>query len=135
MTQDQDASLCINFPLLYRDRNGDARKTCMAFGFEVGSGWFDIIWELSLKLENFLKHNPDFSECRAFQVKEKFGTLRFYLEGPYSDLMEAYIRDAEIKSAHVCETCGQAGELQTVRGWIVTICDSCKIVRESRNPS
>ena len=29
-------------------------ESLMCFGFEHGDGWFDIIWELSEKIENIL---------------------------------------------------------------------------------
>lgn len=39
------------YPNLYVDMYGDPRRTCMAFGFDVGKGWWPILEELSEKLE------------------------------------------------------------------------------------
>lgn len=48
----------------------------MARGFDHGNGWFRIIDELSAKLDGIaLKYDITIT---ADQVKEKFGTLRFY---------------------------------------------------------
>lgn len=41
----------------------------------------------------------------------------------YATFMQA-IREAEERSAHVCEECGQPGELRTERRWIRTLCDT-----------
>lgn len=65
MKKELDEKLTKAFPLLYADRHGDKRSTCMCWGFSCGDGWFDIIWNLSEKLEpiirNFLKENPNLS--------------------------------------------------------------------------
>jgi hypothetical protein len=60
---------------------------------------------------------------RASQVKEKFGTLRFYLTHG-TDEMYAIIGEAQQKSAKTCETCGKPGRIRG-RGWYYTRCHSC----------
>ena len=55
------------------------------------------------------------------QVKEKFGTLRFYTNGG-TDEDDHYIRFAEHMSAVTCETCGSPGETRN-SGWIKVLCD------------
>jgi len=72
----------------------------------------------------------------AKQVKEKFGTLRFYTEGASADVgaserQEAYVRLAEALSAVTCEVCGAPGK-RGGHGYIRTLCESC---REKDNAS
>jgi hypothetical protein len=55
------------------------------------------------------------------QVKEKFGTLRFYYTGG-DDIIDGMVRMAESMSAVTCETCGNPGRTRG-RGWIYTACD------------
>lgn len=55
------------------------------------------------------------------QVKEKFGTLRFYINAG-TDEHYNYITFAEVMSAVTCETCGAPGKRRG-RGWIYTACD------------
>ena len=55
------------------------------------------------------------------QVKEKFGTLRFYINGG-TDEHYNYIRFAESMSARTCEKCGAPGKLRG-SGWYYTACD------------
>jgi len=55
------------------------------------------------------------------QVKEKMGTLRFYINCG-TDAHYNYITFAEVLSARTCETCGAAGKLRG-RGWYYTACD------------
>ena len=47
----------------------------------------------------------------ADQVKEKFGTLRFYYTGG-DDRIDGMVRMAESMSAVTCETCGAPGKLR-----------------------
>jgi len=113
----------------------------LMFGIECGNGWFDIIWELSEKIENILnKYYPTnqqaldlLIDCPVFgvkQVKEKFGTLRFYYEmrldtpAAHDEIMNA-VNEAEEKTYTTCEECGQPGE-KTSSGWIKVLCDNCK---------
>jgi pyruvoyl-dependent arginine decarboxylase (PvlArgDC) len=58
------------------------------------------------------------------QVKEKFGTLRFYYTGG-DEHISGMVRMAESMSAVTCESCGNPGE-QTRGGWIKTTCKPCE---------
>ena len=59
----------------------------------------------------------------ATQVKEKFGTLRFYYNGG-DDYIDGAVSMAEAMSAVTCETCAEPGEVRP-GGWIKTLCDEC----------
>ena len=54
------------------------------------------------------------------QVKEKFGTLRFYYTGG-DDYISGLVSMAESMSGVTCETCGKPGT-STSGGWIKTAC-------------
>ena len=217
MKQELDDKLVKDFPLLYGDRHGDMRKTCMVWGFSCSDGWEPLIRELSSKLEPMIaafykehkktlgcincycsvedhlgcltnspgkcltvrkvstkhityyahnyygkkwlekvkafgrqlvgkiiqginwilesffyklqrchceKYSPNIP--RASQVKEKFGTLRFYMSG-YLDGMDEHISEACRKSAVTCEYCGATGALRSDGGWLTTLCDKCAV--------
>lgn len=57
----------------------------------------------------------------ATQLKEKYGTLRFYVYGA-DDYVNGLIQMAEAMSVVTCETCGAPGE-EREGGWIRTLCD------------
>lgn len=57
----------------------------------------------------------------AVQVKEKFGTLRFYVFGARDEAYH-YIAFAEAMSARTCEECGAPGRSRG-GGWVRTLCD------------
>ena len=114
MNKEHEQKLVKEFPMLYQDCYKDPQKTCMAWGFEVDDGWFDLIYELSKKLEG---------HTVACQVKEKYGGLRFYVTSA-TDEIYAIIDKAEQDSYTICEHCGKPGTLRTDR-WHVTLCDEC----------
>ena len=64
-----------------------------------------------------------FLHPRATQVKEKYGTLRFYMSFETEEI-QRLIATAEALSAQTCEQCGAVGR-QRNGGWIKTLCDSC----------
>ena len=57
----------------------------------------------------------------AVQVKEKFGTLRFYYSGG-NEYVSGLVAMAESMSGVTCERCGTLGKLRG-RGWIKTLCE------------
>jgi hypothetical protein len=62
-------------------RAGNPRSSPMAWGFEHGDGWFNILWRLCVDLEPMaMEIEKETGECfLVLQVKEKLGTLRFYI--------------------------------------------------------
>lgn len=62
------------------------------------------------------------------QVKEKFGTLRFYYTGG-DDEISGMVSMAESMSGVTCESCGNPGECRG-GGWVHTYCKSCETKRE-----
>jgi hypothetical protein len=62
------------------------------------------------------------------QVKEKFGTLRFYCGG--TEAIHRYIQLAERLSSITCEECREQGTAND-SGWIRTLCEECRAPQES----
>ena len=115
MKPELEEKLYEKYPNLYKQRFLSPTQSCMCWGIDCGDGWFDIIDELSAKLEPL--------GIEAVQVKQKFGGLRFYVEKGTEEIQDM-IDAAEEKSYTICEACGTSG---TVRGivWITTLCDNC----------
>jgi hypothetical protein len=58
------------------------------------------------------------------QVKEKFGTLRFYYSGG-DEYINGLVSMAESMSGCTCEECGNPGERKG-GGWVRTMCEPCE---------
>lgn len=134
MKEELDNKLCTDFPNLFADRYASMQVTCMCWGFSCGDGWYGIIREAAEKIEPLIvaykKEFPDEDAPRASQVKEKFGTMRFYLSHG-TDAMFKATEEAERKSEITCEDCGKKGILRK-GGWLVTLCSKCHKIRNEK---
>ena len=77
-------------------------------------------------------HSPTQEPCSqlvATQIKEKFGTLRFYHDGGDS-FCDGVVLMAEVMSGCTCEDCGAPGRIGG-KNWLATLCDPCRFQRES----
>lgn len=140
MRQELDKLLCEKYPAMMVNRNGAVTETCMCWGFECGDGWYNILNLLMSNIQNHIDHNnknfekgykqyKQVPQVTLDQVKEKFGTLRFYYTGG-DEYIRGLVSMAESMSAVTCETCGNPGE-QTRGGWIKTTCKPCEAKRET----
>ena len=77
----------------------------------VGPGWAALIDAIYDRL-------PE--DAHVLQVKEKWGGLRFYVDGTAEWL--DFIDEMEARSLETCEVCGQPGKPRE-GGWIRTLCD------------
>lgn len=70
-------------------------------------------------------------DVKVVQVKEKFGTLRFYyafpegevVDAPTKELVSSLIRAAERLSSVMCDVCCGPGKYRNDRSWVRTLCD------------
>jgi len=110
------------YPKLYVQYYWDKMETCMCWGFDIGEGWFKLIDRLSQRIT---KLDPT-GQIQAVQVKEKFGGLRFYINGAPPEIaakLRTLINTAEEKSFHLCQECGKKGKLRDDAGWYITLCE------------
>lgn len=139
MREELDKLLCENYPKMFVNRHADMKETAMCWGFDHGDGWYNIIDHLCYNIqahidwkngqrERLLKDNPynnkipdEVPQVVVDQVKEKFGTLRFYYHGG-NDTIDGMVSMAESMSGVMCETCGAPGKRRG-GGWIYTACD------------
>jgi len=87
----------------------------------VGAGWHGLVDEAYDLLE---PHG-----IKVTQVKEKFGQLRIYTGWMRVDIaneLDEKLWAIEERSISICETCGAPSTLQSLGGWLKSICDPCK---------
>ncbi|NBP01225.1 MAG: hypothetical protein EBU90_14010 [Proteobacteria bacterium] len=144
MRQELDKILCEKYPKIFKDRYGDKMSTAMCWGFSHGDGWFDLLdnlcWVIQERIDNRKtqiewcitngKERPEeIPQVVAVQVKEKYGTLRFYYDGG-DDYIAGAVDLAETMSSCTCEECGAPGHKRG-GGWIRTLCDNHYEQKES----
>lgn len=106
---------------LKRAINGDESGLIKhySYGGKV-SDWSMTQAEEAIERQLYRKVPDKIYQVVATQVKEKFGTLRFYYDGG-DDRIRGMEAMAESMSARTCETCGNPGKLFT-HGWRYTAC-------------
>ena len=133
MKQELDQLLCEKYPKMMINRNKSMMETTMCWGFECGDGWYNILNLLMSNIQHYTDwNNKNFEkgytqykqvpQVTLDQVKEKFGTLRFYYTGG-DEHISGMVRMAESMSGVICEECGNPGERRG-SGWIYTACDA-----------
>jgi hypothetical protein len=104
------------------------QRGSMCFGLECDEGWYPLLDKLCKKIEQLIdtkypelktQENP----FEVMQVKEKFGTLRFYTNFSIDEI-DDLITQAEDESARTCEVCSDKGKLRNY-GWYKTMCKKC----------
>ena len=130
MNKNLEAKLFDKYPKIFRQKDLSMIETCMCWGIECDSGWYNLIDRLCYQIQWHIDHNlSDDDEAsqiqvEAIQVKEKYGTLRFYYHGG-NRFIDGLVSMAESLSAVTCERCGNPGE-PNKKGWIKTLCEVCK---------
>jgi hypothetical protein len=148
MSPEHSRHLTESYPILYRGKDKPLTESLMAFGFECGDGWFDLLDELSRGIEeinlkimappwhvkawNWVRgRNTVPVHVEALQVKEKFGTLRYHCSRPaaklYWNAVSSLIDEAELRSETTCESCGSpGGKVRSGKNWFAhNRCDKC----------
>jgi hypothetical protein len=92
----------------------------------VGDGWRDLLEKACARITQALSLEPG-GVVRVSQIKEKFGTLRFYydtknLSDQTEKAVELSVDLAEARSKCTCEVCGNEGDLYNKDGYVVTLC-------------
>jgi hypothetical protein len=92
-------------------------------------GWWPLIRDLAARLDVTC---PGWG---VFQVKEKFGGLRFYVHlgeasGDAAGRGWRAVQEAEAASFEICEQCGQPGILRD-GAWLKTLCDNHSMGKSS----
>lgn len=171
MNPQLEQRLCEKYPDIFANRHKSIQESPMAFGFECGDGWYDIIDTMCELIKFHVEHqnqqnkrNIEYNEIftqgpealkeyilktyssndriekdlaralhdgpravpqaitvTADQVKQKYGTLRFYYTGG-NDMISGIVSMAEAMSGKVCEECGAPGITKGKR-WVYTTCD------------
>jgi hypothetical protein len=155
MNTELELKLTKEHPSIFRGHGGDPRETGMAFGIECGNGWYRLISRLCKHIDglvewvNRIEPTAKF-EVIAFQVKEKYGTLRFYVDFRFDpelpteimkrvngimDRISGAIDFAESMSGTICEECGQNGEINRSEAWMRCRCRSCAICEYMETPN
>lgn len=124
------------YPELFKNRYLPVTQSCMPWGLECGQGWETLLEALFFQI-SCCREQRTF-DVVVDQVKEKFGSLRFYWHGESTDrkvkegwvertqdYIDGLVSMTEQMSYYICELCGNKGKTNET-GWISTLCDECR---------
>jgi len=140
------------YPKIFRQKDLPMDQTAMCWGIDCGDGWFWLLDKLCHSIQRYVDSRNDGVRIRnkareegnfyqldsegsitpkeeewqveTVQVKEKFGSLRFYINGG-DDEVYGMINLAEHLSWNICEACGSIENIVHTQGWISTLCIKC----------
>ena len=125
--------LCAKYPWLV-PRSAWTDEVIEDYDYEITEldfmpdGWRKAFGErMCAELQALLEEANYVDEYRIVQIKEKYGTLRWYDNGVPSSIsgrFHAVIRHYEELSAHICISCGKSAKWITT-DWISPYCDEC----------
>lgn len=126
MHPELERTLCERHPKIFPLHVSDANA--VPFHFACDDGWFDLLDVLAgaLQAETDNRGAP---QLVAKQVKQKFGSLRFYTDTAGSSTQEALIDLAMRLSLRMCEVCGARArehcrdDGKGLTGWTLVRCD------------
>lgn len=101
---------------------------CENFFIECKIGWYDLVDNLCSELTVILKEVPKTNEeeqFRCVQCKEKYGSLRVYVENATEKIYDAIEKFEQI-SRTTCERCGSRSEIFKKGMWLYNMCEECK---------
>ncbi|GFO69193.1 hypothetical protein GMLC_27720 [Geomonas limicola] len=88
-------------------------------GVVCGEGWYPVVWDLCTAIEA-LEH-LGMPRVAGVHAEERLGGL-FLRAASSSFIVTELTREAELKAAATCETCGKPGSLKVGHGFAKTLC-------------
>ena len=163
MNRELEEKLALEFPFMRRGKSYETQKAegrvsdlYGAWGCECSNGWYELLRGLCSDITAVYQKCGQPVDIVVDQVKEKWGTLRFYyhfegcphvlhaldfigsgsirFEQSATDLQReiaTIVRKWEETSGTVCEYCGKPGSLRKDRR-VSTLCDTCWDLRNKR---
>ena len=121
--------LISKYPKIFVDYEGNPGQCNW---LDLPTGWVSIIDDLCGSIQEYVDTHVTYTaedkvrpvQVRCFQMKEKFGGLRFYTNG-HDDHVGGMISLAEYLCDNTCQQCGSREDLGITSGWISVMCRSC----------
>ena len=112
--------LYTRYPLIFQEHTLPESETAMCWGIATGDGWYGLIDALCIQLQRVTDQDGA-PQIIASQVKDKFGSLRFYTREA-DGRQTAMIELARELSQRICDVCGAPGATVSTRRLTATRC-------------
>ena len=101
---------------------------------ECHEGWVPLIEDAIRLVRKYNIEHPEKEPLKFFQIKEKWGGLRLYLDSyNVPKEIKEKLRELEGRSFDVCEICGTSEGVETKPSprWVKSLCPNCRKEYES----
>ncbi len=139
MNKQLETQLAEQFPFMKKGNPSEDPSPYAAYGCEIDDGWYSILEGMCEDVAAAYEKVGIPVDFQPQQIKEKFGGLRvyyFFKNNADTEAVAQLHRDIRaivdkwtLKSATVCEKCGQRGKPRTKRSYIQTLCWRCSLRR------
>ena len=124
MLKEKEKRIVEKFPKLFIEYHRK-EEPIGHWGFECADGWYNLIYIICRYIEDYLESHKDIEPVSVVQIKNKFGGLRFYIEGGDNHLREI-VWNLSSLAPYICENCGNVEDIrQTKHGYIQNLCKNC----------
>lgn len=140
MKKELEDKLYSKYPKIFKEKDLSIKESCMPWGITCGDGWYNI---LDITLNYLSCYSEQGYDIIAEQVKQKFGSLRFYYrvdtekcnedEKTIKDTLsriETIVHYLLYLSTKTCEKCGSMNNVTQVGDYVVSLCEKCRAERE-----
>ena len=94
---------------------------------DLPNGWRKAFGlQMVEELDKILREANYQNEYRIAQIKEKYGSLRWYDNGVPTNIINEYdkwLAKYEELSKHICLICGKPGKIDYTQYWLMPLCD------------
>ena len=120
------------YPKIFEDYEGNPGRVNW---IDLPHGWVSVVDKLCGSMQSYIDNHVTFSgvsdefrpkQVTCFQMKEKYGGLRFYTNG-HDHVVQGMIDMAEYICSNTCQQCGSEQDLGVTSGWITILCRTCVI--------
>ena len=127
--KERNKELCKRYPFLIpKDWEGKVPKDFDYSYTEwdaLEDGWREAFGDMLLEeLRESLVKTGDLKNFGIDQLKEKFGSMRFYYHGG-NDEVDKIIDKYSVLSENICIHCGKPDVYMTDKGWMYPCCKEC----------
>lgn len=133
MNEELQEKLFKDYPEIFKDKDLPETESCMFRGVDTGDGWFGLINSLCEALQQETDEG-NYPQVVAEQVKNKYGSLRFYFRLEHTgesnparsvEYLKGMVSFAEKMSNTICEKCGAPGKRHGLPPRVYVCCDAC----------
>lgn len=117
------------YPKIFEQYEGNPS---MVNWLDLPKGWISVVDKLCGAVQSYIDNVTRYTEGKTYktsqvtctQMKEKFGGLRFYVNGG-DNHTDGMIYMAEHLCSLTCQNCGSEKNIGQTKGWITTLCEEC----------